>query len=59
MYWFVSDSKELLDLLLQNFGPIDIESEEGTPLQCAASGGKFDALKFLIEKGAEVGIWSY
>lgn len=47
-------NKEMLQLLISKGAEIDINSESGTPLQCAAHSGKREAVKILLDNKANV-----
>lgn len=51
----VSDNKDLMQLLLMKGADIEANSVRGTPLQCAASCGSVETVRFLLGHGAEVG----
>lgn len=52
---YVSDNLELVKFLLMKGAPIEADSVNGTPLQCAASCGSVETVKLLLKNGAEVG----
>lgn len=45
-----------MKLLLMKGAPMEIGSVDGTPLQCAASRGSVETVKFLLEYEAQVGM---
>ncbi|XP_057801057.1 uncharacterized protein LOC131016382 [Salvia miltiorrhiza] len=52
-YAALGDNMALMELLLKNDAPLEIDSVDGTPLQIAASRGNVEAVKLLLEHGAE------
>ncbi|KAI3449724.1 hypothetical protein Pfo_006389 [Paulownia fortunei] len=48
----VKDNKELMQLLLMKGADIETDSVLGTPLQCAASRGRVESVRFLLGHGA-------
>ncbi|XP_057803612.1 uncharacterized protein LOC131018946 [Salvia miltiorrhiza] len=51
-YAVLKGNKQLMEILLANGAPTEIDSVDGTPLQIAASLGNLKAVKLLLRNGA-------